>query len=35
MAKDAGLRELRGNGVQSLTSQESTILVPTAFSPLR
>lgn len=35
MAKDAELRELRGNGVQSLTSQESTILIPTSFSPLR
>jgi len=35
MAKDATLRELRGNGVESLISQESTILVPTAFSPLR
>jgi hypothetical protein len=35
MAKDTTLRELRGNGVESLISQESTILVPTSFSPLR
>ena len=28
MAKDAKLRELRGNGVESLISQESTILIP-------
>jgi hypothetical protein len=35
MAKDAELRALRGNGVESLVSQESTILMPTSFSPLR
>jgi hypothetical protein len=35
MAKDAELRELRGNGVESLSSQESTILMPAPFSPLR
>jgi len=35
MAKDAELRELRGNGVESLSSQESTILLPAPFSPLR
>jgi|SwirhisoilCB3_FD_contig_51_5703644_length_1012_multi_2_in_0_out_0_2 hypothetical protein len=35
MAKDAELRALRGNGVESLISQESTILLPTSFSPLR
>ena len=35
MAKDTELRELRGNGIQSLISQESTILLPTSFSPLR
>jgi hypothetical protein len=35
MAKDAELRELRGNGVQSLISQESTLLLPTSFSPRR
>src|SRR5688500_4486337 len=34
MAKDAELRELRGNGVESLISQESTILTPAPFSPL-
>jgi NIPSNAP len=34
MAKDAKLRELRGNGVESLISQESTILTPAPFSPL-
>ena len=34
MAKDAKLRELRGGGVESLISQESTILMPAAFSPL-
>ena len=35
MAKDAELRELRGNGVESLISQESTILQPAPFSPRR
>ncbi len=35
MAKDTELRELRGNGVESLASQESTILMPAPFSPLR
>ena len=35
MAKDDTLRELRGNGVESLTSQESTILLPAPFSPRR
>ena len=35
MANDAELRELRGNGVESLTSQESTILLPAPFSPRR
>jgi len=35
MAQDAKLRELRGNGVESLISQESTILMPAPFSPLR
>jgi hypothetical protein len=35
MAKDTTLRELRGNGVESLISQESTILMPAPFSPLR
>jgi hypothetical protein len=35
MAQDATLRELRGNGVESLSSQESTILMPAPFSPLR
>ena len=34
MAKDTTLRELRGNGVESLISQESTILTPAPFSPL-
>jgi hypothetical protein len=34
MAKDAELRELRGNGVESLISQESTILIPAPWSPL-
>jgi hypothetical protein len=34
MAKDAELRELRGNGVESLISQESTILTPAPWSPL-
>lgn len=35
MAKDEKLRELRGNGVESLSSQESTILIPAPFSPRR
>jgi hypothetical protein len=35
MAKDEKLRELRGNGVESLSSQESTILMPAPFSPRR
>jgi len=35
MAKDEELRRLRGNGVESLISQDSQILIPTAFSPLR
>jgi hypothetical protein len=34
MAKDAKLRELRGNGAENLISQESTILMPASFSPL-
>ena len=34
MAKDAKLRELRGNGAENLISQESVVLNPTAFSPL-
>ena len=34
MAKDSTLRELRGNGAESLISQESTILMPAPFSPL-
>ena len=34
MAKDTKLRELRGNGAENLISQESVILMPTAFSPL-
>ena len=35
MAKDTELRELRGNGVESLISQESTILNPVPWSPRR
>ena len=34
MAQDAKLRELRAGGVESLISQESTILTPSAWSPL-
>ena len=33
-ASDAKLRELRGNGSESLIRQESTILLPASFSPL-
>ncbi|MCC7372154.1 MAG: NIPSNAP family protein [Chloroflexi bacterium] len=35
MAKDTKLAELRGNGVQSLSTQASVILNPAPFSPLR
>ena len=35
MAKDTKLAELRGNGVQSLSTQSSVILNAAPFSPLR